>query len=407
MKILIGTHEIAGWIQSYKTGFELNGHQVTTAVFEQAGFYNYQYDYNLNEYYHKGRHKKAGIKSHHYLERVKRKIKNRNADSNYRKFITRLIDEHDIIVVMWSSFRLNYFEYQYIREKKKKFVCLFVGSDARYFRAFKNEFDVSQWSFNNTMLHNNPAYHLKLIRNAEKYADIIYSVPDQAGLQLRPYHHLQVPVLNSNIIFQNNKRDIPVVVHAPSIPYKKGTDIIENTLQQLKEEGVQFEFVSLRNMANKELMNVLNKADILIDEIVYHGPGALSFEAMLSGCAVATRCMLNSPVSFMPPVWHIDAYNIHDRLRHLFTDKNLRNKLIEDGREYAMQHNTAEIVTKGILADLDAQKKYDYYPTYLRQQFKPDNNSEKECINQWTGFVKECDWYKSYISPGEREGLLF
>jgi hypothetical protein len=407
MKILIGTFDIAGWVQQFRQGFEASGHSVTSAVFTATGgFYNNRYDINLTELYNKGRYT-TNLKRGQYFQRLVRKIKNKRADAAYRKHVFSLIDEHDLVVLMWTPFIQSFEEYAYIRKRNKKFICLFVGSDARYFQCFSQEFDISAWVFPADWKHSNPDYHLQIIRHAEKYADLIYSVPDQAGLQLKPYNHIHVPVSSASFNFHIPGNKKLKVVHAPSIPFKKGTDIIEKTLEKLQNEGLDFELVSVRNMPNAEVLKLLSEADVLVDELVYHGPGALSFEAMLSGCAVATRCLENPPGGFRPPVWSIDATDIYEKLKTLLSDHALIRELAIQGRAYAQKNNEPERLVRRMLQNLQASHEYEYFPRFLRDSYVPGDDKEIQTINQWTAFVKDCSWYKEYIQPGEREGLVF
>jgi hypothetical protein len=145
---------------------------------------------------------------------------------------------------------------------------------------------------------------------------------------------------------------VPNVVHLPSDPWKKGTDIIEKVIRELISEGVKINFFTYRNIEHSLMPELLQDMDILVDEIVFHGPGVLSFEAMASGCAVATRYLENSPVSFRPPVWNINAENIKIRLQILFSDFELQQKLIVEGRKYVEQHNNASSVAQNMLNNL-------------------------------------------------------
>ncbi len=99
MKILIGTYDIAGWMQHYKTGFESLGYKVTTAVSEKPPLFNYEYDYLLGEIANKGRYIRP-LKKNQYLQRVIRKVQNKFADRRYEKLIYNLIDEHDLIITL-------------------------------------------------------------------------------------------------------------------------------------------------------------------------------------------------------------------------------------------------------------------------------------------------------------------
>jgi len=406
MNVLIGSAEIAGWMQHFKSGFEALGHKVETAIFHKHPLYDYTYNYILDELFFRKLDKRE-LKKQQILQRLIKKIYNIRLYSEYRRFIFNLIDRHDLLLMFWHPFLNQSFELKYAKARNKKIISVFVGTDARYFRAFQQQYDVSQWQFPDGWSHNDPNFHLSLIRNAEKYSDIVYSVPDQAGLQLKPYYHIHVPVATSSIKCKVPKNTIPKVIHAPSIPYKKGTDIIEATLQQLKDEGLQFDFVSLRDMQNSEVLNHLYDADVVVDEIVYHGPGSLSFEAMLSGCAVATRYLQDSPACFQPPVCNINTENIYFKLRELLSDKQLIGDMAIKGREYAMKKNAPEVIISDMLRNLKEARTPDYYPRFLRYNYLPSSSIEADVINKWTSYVMECEWYKEHIKAGDRAGLKF
>ena len=220
-----------------------------------------------------------------------------------------------------------------------KIVFLFAGSDVRSFSHFKSKYDVSHWEFPSYWTNENIDRKRKYVDVAERYSDLIYSVPDQSGLQTKPYYHLQIMVDLKRFTFLNNNRRVPNVLHLPSEPWKKGTDIIEKTINELISEGVKITFFSFRDIPNSHIPPLLRDMDVLVDEIILHGPGVLSFEAMASGCAVATRYLESSPDCFRPPVWNVNAGNLKVKLRQLFEDFELRQKLIAEGRKYVEERN--------------------------------------------------------------------
>jgi hypothetical protein len=406
MKILIGTEDIAGWIPNYKIGFQKNGHEVTTAVFNHNPFYNHSFDIIISETY-LNKLIQTKFNKRKYVRRIIQRVNNKWVLYKYHNFVRKMIDKHDVIIYIWRSFMDDCSDLKYAKSKNKKIVTLFVGSDVRYMSAFKQQFNVTNWTFPKEMDHNNPEWILKWIRNAEKYSDIIYSVPDQAGLQLRPYYHIQVPLLCEKCTYNPEENKILKVLHAPSAPNKKGTDIIESTLDRLKNEGLRFDFVSVRNLPHQEVLDLLSNSDILIDELVFHGPGGISFEAMLSGCAVATRYIESSPAVFRPPIWSIDAESIYEKLKILLTDSHLRRELASKGREYACTNNAVEHVVYEILQNLETPRPPDYIPTFLIERFEPLSLIEIQTINEWTNLVKDCSWYQDKIAHVERSGLNF
>ncbi len=382
LKILIGTENIAGWMSLYKMGFEKLGHEVKTAVFSKNKFYEHDYDYDLFDLYLQKLNGKS-IKRYKLLSRIIRKVNNYLIKVKYRIFVKRIINDADLLIYMWGCFHPDMSDLMYAKSKNKKVIALFVGSEVRYWPAFEKEFDVTEWDFSPFLNNETIENKIKYIRMCEKFADYIYSVPDQAGLQCRPYFHIQVPVSPVETVLQSKKNNVLKVIHAPSQPIKKGTDIIEKTLNRLKDEGLEFDFISTREMSHLDLLGMLSEADILVDEIVLHGPGGLSFEAMMRGCAVATRFYKGSHGSFNPPVLNIDAKNIYDQLKFLILNDEFRIKLAQDGREYALKNNTPIKIVSDIIRNIDSPEEPHYYPNFFKNHYESNGFIEEEITKSY------------------------
>jgi len=357
MRLLIGTTEICGWVSLFKTELIKSGHECYSVINERNRF-NYPDNYDL-------------VVSD-YLINKKFKINFFNKILfRYNRLIQRIIayrtvrwakSNVDLVIFFWRSFYADSSDVKIFHEAGIKIVFYFVGSDVRDLRTFIDEFGITEWTFPDFYFSDDRGQKLKYIQEAEKYAAAIFSVPDQAGLQRRPYYHLQIPIDLSKFVFIERDSVIPDVIHIPSDPWKKGTDIIEKTLYELKEEGIRFDYRVLHNISNEEVLIELMKADILVDEIVFHGPGVLSFEAMACGCIVATKYLEESPACFKPPVWNIDAKNIKEKLRVLLTDQNLRRSLSEKSRQYVIENNRAELILNKVLSLSKNNIPVDYFP---------------------------------------------
>src|SRR5205807_3408203 len=57
------------------------------------------------------------------------------------------------------------------------------------------------------------------------------------------------------------------IVHAPSTPGPKGTDVIRGIIRELKEAGRPVEYVELINKSNQEVLTELQRCDFVIDEL--------------------------------------------------------------------------------------------------------------------------------------------
>ena len=357
MKVLVGTTEICGWVSLLQKELNKLGHDCHTLVKSRNALYSeaaYTYDVTKLQL---GKKISGGVLQSP-VHRVNRII----STAYLRSFVRRFASRYDIVIYIWDTILPNFEDVKIFKEHGAKIIFWFTGSDIRTFRNFSNTFDVSHWKFSDYWTKEDISRKQKYVDVAETYGDLIYSVPDQAGLQRRPYYHLQIPIDLSNFTFKNNRSVVPNVLHLPSDPSKKGTDVIESAIKALQNEGIEMKFHSYRNLDHKVIPAILQEMDIVVDQIVFHGPGVLGCEAMASGCAVATRFLEPSAAVFKPPVWNIDADTIKPKLRQLFNDAGLRQRLIEDGRAYIETHNDSALVVRKMIENLSYPQQPDYIP---------------------------------------------
>ena len=376
MKILLGGNEVCGFLKTYQNEFEKLGHQVASAIYTPDVYFpHYNYDFYLNDY---GLKIKPSIfgKEITILKKIFNKIKQYRIK---KQFVEREAIKYDLIIFIWRSFLNDNSDLPFLNKNGSKIVFLFLGSEVRYNNFFLRKYDMQGLNLN--FLLNHPLTltkienRLKFVRTIEKYSHLIYSAPDMDGLQKRPYYHVPAVMNISKYPFKNNYRKTPVVIHAPSQPGKKGTDVIETTLNKLKNEGVKFEYLRLENIPNNKVIDFLMDGDILVDELIFHGPGILAFEAMLCGCAVATRHLAEFSHIFGPPVVNITVQNIYDQVKRLIVDYDLRQQYIIKGREYSEKNNDAHTIAKKMLENIKNPRKPDYFPETELAYFDEDEKS--------------------------------
>lgn len=369
MKIFIGCDDIASILSGLAEGFRAHGHHVTTFVFDK------------NKYYPEARYDICAVppirSRFNYPRYVPVKglvsrlgsVDQRMLTSALRKQSERWIEDHDVFVFVWRPW-LDEAELLYrIRDAMKKIICIHSGSDVRHIAAYRQEFDeeVSYWEH---FFHEEDlGEKVRKLRLHETHADVIYSVPDQAGLAIRPYNHLYLPVPNAaSIEFRFPGRQEPLMVHAPSRTGIKGTTLIQQAIDNLQNEGHKFKFEQIEGMVNSKLRERLMDADILVDELFLHGPGMLGAEAMLAGCAVVTRTLETHKEVFDPPVLEVTPATLYQQLKLLLSDLELRKTLAERGRKFATTHNTPSAVTGKMLQDLEGSTPH-YFPTFYIERF--------------------------------------
>lgn len=322
------------------------GHSVVT-IADHNPLYAKQYNHGLSDFFDVGdptfftrTTKKAG----RVLYRVAGPVYKRLSTSMRAKVCLGA----DLYLQVWSGWDGEYELLKKLSRRGVKIATLFMGSEVRYYPLFQKQYAEEDWVFP-TQYYASYDEKLLRLRMHEKYADAIFSVPDQMGLATRPYHHVHVPIDVADIDFNIPGRDRPLVVHAPTNRGVKGSAVIESALKQLRAEGVPFDYLPIDRIPHTSLQKILSIADVLVDQVILHGPGWLGFEAMAAGCAVATRFLEESPACFRPPVFAIDRRNIVARLRELLRDQPKRYQLAVEGRRYVEVNNTVSKVVENIL----------------------------------------------------------
>lgn len=409
MRIVVSGHEICGLIHDLAEELSRRGHTVVTVAMAHR-FFPYTYDYDQYAFLVSYLTRRFGARTvWQRLFQILWELSRRSHKAVEIMLRRRLVSRAQLYIRVWGKIPFDREVLATLDRNRIRVATLLMGSDVRDYDVFRHEYGMTRWQVP-------PEYHevrlrekLEVLRTHERYADAIFSVPDQMGLALRPYHHLQVPLQLDRFRYNVPGRAVPVVVHAPSVPHMKGSDVILDALETLSAEGVKFELLTVKDMPQPELLRVLADADVLVDELVLHGPGWLSFEAMASGCAVATHYLDDSPVCFRPPVWNIDESNISDRLRILLTDRQLRVRLAEEGRRYVEQNNRIEEVVDTLLEKVysagDAAP--DYLPTYLTRHYVPRADEEAETINSANALVEGEPWYRAHVAGHSHDGLVF
>lgn len=409
MRVVISGHEICGLIHDLAQEFKRRGHTVVTVAMPHRLF-RYTYDYDQYEFLISLLTRRFGFSAlWKRALQVLWEIRKEWHKALELRSRTRLARFADLYIRVWGGIPFDREVLQAIDGGPTRVATLLMGSDVRDYDVYRREYGVTRWTFPAEYEAFALKHKLSNLRTHERYADAVFSVPDQMGLALRPYHHLQVPLRLEKFRHFVPGRATPRVVHSPSVPEVKGTDVIEAALQTLRGEGVAFELVSVRDVPHDEIPGILSDADVLVDELVLHGPGWLSFEAMASGCAVATRCIEQSPACFRPPVWRIDEHNIVDRLRTLLTDRELRVRLADEGRRYVEANNRIGHVVDRMLEKVEAGRDAapDYVPTYLTTRYVPVNEEEAATINAASVGVAGEGWYRANVAGRDHDGLRF
>jgi hypothetical protein len=128
----------------------------------------------------------------------------------------------------------------------------------------------------------------KKIDKIEKYADFCISHPASAQFHNRPFIQwlaIGIPVIlhPSNHNSSHTPTDSHIrILHAPSDPVAKGTNIIRKTIHELRQKGCLIDYVEVVGKPHDVVLQELQRCDLIIDQVYSDTPMAM-FAAEAAG----------------------------------------------------------------------------------------------------------------------------
>jgi hypothetical protein len=142
----------------------------------------------------------------------------------------------------------------------------------------------------------------------------------------------------------------PVVVHAPSHRGVKGTEYVLKAFEDVgKRAAMQVVLVEARS--HQETLQLIAKADIVVDQLRLGTYGLLAVEAMAMGKPVIAYIREDLRASYPPslPIVSATPYTIGEALQRLVDDGVLRRRLGVMGRQYVEEHHDARKLAQELL----------------------------------------------------------
>jgi len=137
-------------------------------------------------------------------------------------------------------------------------------------------------------------------------------------------------------VYPDPEKRKPMVVHAPSQPGVKGTEFIEQALDELRVKGMEFEYVRVHGLTHAKAMAVYRKADIVVDQLLLGSHGVFACEAMALGkpviCYILDELVDTYPEGF--PVINANPDTIINVLEEVVASPERRAQIGRAGREY-------------------------------------------------------------------------
>ena len=229
---------------------------------------------------------------------------------------------------------------------KIKVISFFHGSDSRPPYLSYHEGDIPT-------LYQSTQKTMRRVQEVYSYSDFVIDSPLSGHFQPgqccmyqmigNVVHSKKIPVTSDHKI--KTRRQSPskilTVVHAPSNPELKGTFLIRESIKNLQNEGIKFEYIEITGKSNQEVIKLLSKADVAIDEMYSDMFGAVfaletlgfAVPVIVGGYAKDTL-MRFVPREAQMPTCYIHPSELTEMLRKLLLDDQYRMRKSEQARNF-------------------------------------------------------------------------
>jgi glycosyltransferase involved in cell wall biosynthesis len=179
--------------------------------------------------------------------------------------------------------------------------------------------------------------------------DIIRSIPDARFL---PYCNVDLDSWQPPTGFDWYHQGPVKILHAPTNREIKGTDTIIKAVESLQAEGQNVELVLVENIPHKQVRQLYESADLLVDQILVGWYGGLAVELMALGKPVIAY-IRQDDLQFIPkemkeelPVISADSATLTNILRELVQNTEMRRKIGQQSRAFVEKWHHPKVVSK-------------------------------------------------------------
>ena len=163
-------------------------------------------------------------------------------------------------------------------------------------------------------------------------------------------HVIRQRLLLSDFAPRYPNNDIPRIVHSSTAHIAKGTPAVLHAIDHLKQER-RFEFQLVSGMPYVQAQQIVQDADIFLDQFVLGDFGMASLEALALGkpvvCYVKPALLALYPLDL--PIVNATQETLPDVLRELIDSPTLRRELGEKGRAYMERYYNPTALTNELI----------------------------------------------------------
>lgn len=379
-RIFIGLREIAGFFHHLKKGFDT---LEIESVFVNLNGNPFQYGTDNNPSWINALNRfsqRMGMKFFgNWILRVIWVVFLQNIISFF--IFPFVLFRYDVFIFSSNSTFFFFLDLPILKLFRKKIVYVFLGSEARpvYLNGYVINNDKRGPIIAGIIIARLQKMMISII---DKFADHIINIPPQAYFHSRPFiscwmmglpHDAQYSGDFSSVIKESS--NTIRILHAPSKPEAKGTPVIRQVIQSLKQKGHRIDYVEITGRPNTEVLQELRMCDFIVDEIYSDTPMAIfATEAAFAGKPAvvgsyyANRIKDDLPESDLPPSMFCHPDCLEETMERLVVDKDFREELGRKAQEFVINNWSSVKVAQHYLMLMDGSipPEWLYDPRHIR-----------------------------------------
>lgn len=204
-------------------------------------------------------------------------------------FFIDVIRKYDVLIFGFGQTLTRFTRFELFIYKvfdKKIIFNIMHGSESR-----PPYIDGTHQSKDGTLVPTSKAYRAitrkikKNNRNISDYADVIVGAPYSTSQFIRKkyinHFSIGLPIYNKALFIDTFEKKYSIedrsnkkvrILHSPSHPAVKGTSLIIDAINNLKDKGYNIDFILLQNKPNSEVIEEIKKCDFIVDQLYSDTP---------------------------------------------------------------------------------------------------------------------------------------
>jgi glycosyltransferase involved in cell wall biosynthesis len=263
--------------------------------------------------------------------------------------LAKLVWRFDAYIFLYGQTITNTrFELWLLKFLGRKLIFIYVGSDSRppYMDGGRYPGEVSDPTPAPSELSAETKRCKRRVMRCEAYATYVVNMPATGQFHERPFINwfaVGLPKVAPEVVTSSPRINGAVrVLHAPSNPSAKGTEIILEAIERLRSKGHFIEFIKVQDMTNQQVLNEIANCDFVIDQLYSDTPmGGFVAEAACFGKPAVVggyfAAHIGSNLAIdTPPSMFVLPENIEIAIERLIVDIKLRAELGEKARQFVV-----------------------------------------------------------------------